>query len=114
MVWAAAIKVDKEKRQTSCESFVITFKPERHPQSEGSTSNSREDSMGEVHLNVTDVRLLRHSKLPPHFVMANPLEDAVLLGLDPDSSGSDLQDEEDTMHIDCRKTGGCSVQMIAT
>ena len=62
--------------------------------------------MGEVHLNVTDVRLLRRSKLPPHFVMANPLDDAVLLGLDPDSSGSDLQDEEDTMHIDCRKTAG--------
>ena len=73
----------------------------------------------ELQLVVLNICLLRRSQLPPHLVVTNSAQDAVLLGLDPDScapSGKEALPNaasgapaggsgEEVMHIDCRPPG---------
>lgn len=107
---------------TSCETFVITLKLQPlsscspsasatvAPSSQGtSTAQPVGAASGQLQLAVTDVRLLRVSALPPHLVMANPVQDMLLLGLDPEgAAGAAGQQQQDVMHIDCTKTGAAA------
>ena len=97
---------------------MVTLRPERCLRSGGPPNGGGADggdlaAAGDLRLEVADVRLIRRSKIAPHFVMARPLEDTVLMGLDPDSIGPEGPPAhpleapgEDAMHIDCRKQTG--------
>ena len=110
---------------TSCETFVITLKLQQPSSSSTSAAGAGATVVpalqgtspaqpggavsGQLQLAVTDVRLLRVSALPPHLVMANPMQDMLLLGLDPEgAAGAAGQQQEDVMHIDCTKTGAAA------
>lgn len=111
IAWAASPRSEdsdgtstsKPRRHTACDTYVIDLTLADHGGGGGSE--------GSPQLRVVDVRLLRHSVLPPHLVMVNPGQDAVLLGLDPDSccfplTAAAAAADPGVTHIDCRQQTG--------
>ena len=106
IAWAASPRAEedssggggasKPRQHTACDTYVIDL----------ALADGSGGSSDGPQLRVADVRLLRHSVLPPHLVIVNPGQDAVLLGLDPDSCCfPPAAAEAGVTHIDCRQAG---------